>query len=393
MKINKVKLLVGTMAIAAVAATVGSISGTVAWFQYSTRSTAAYSGAAAHVSENLEIRIARAAKDLNGDSDTTDDGEAAYDGPWLKDLRVADVQAYLAHTRATEDYDLRPITSGAALDEENKVATTFYKNPIYQYSGEYAPEAPAVSYWQAADKMDYVELPIELRVLDVNGAAEDQYLAKNVYLTDVTIAKATVASKLDITNALRVSFECGTNKVTYSKTGGEIDTYGKLDLNADGRIDKETGYEDFQALNDFVYGTEGSTETTTKAVAANFANDANPLNIEGTPLGVTPTNGTGLAVTVRIYLEGWQKLETTVKYITTTHANKTALDTAQDDSPFAVAGQFYKTADGKIYGYDGSEFTEAEDGKAMSSIWNDDEFVSAGFNVGMRFTADAHVAH
>ena len=57
MKINKAKLLVGTLAIASVAATVGSISGTFAWFQYSTRVTAAYSGAAAHVSENLQIRV------------------------------------------------------------------------------------------------------------------------------------------------------------------------------------------------------------------------------------------------------------------------------------------------------------------------------------------------
>ena len=58
MKINTFKkVAVSTMALAMGAALVGSISGSIAWYQYSTRSTVSYSGASAHCTESLQVRV------------------------------------------------------------------------------------------------------------------------------------------------------------------------------------------------------------------------------------------------------------------------------------------------------------------------------------------------
>ena len=56
MKISKNKIIVSTLALAMGAALAGSVSGTVAWFQYSTRAQAAFIGTSAHCSEMLEIK-------------------------------------------------------------------------------------------------------------------------------------------------------------------------------------------------------------------------------------------------------------------------------------------------------------------------------------------------
>ena len=57
MKINNKKIIVSTLALAMGAALAGSISGTVAWYQYSTRAPAEFLGVAAHCTENIELRI------------------------------------------------------------------------------------------------------------------------------------------------------------------------------------------------------------------------------------------------------------------------------------------------------------------------------------------------
>lgn len=400
MKINKAKLLVGTLAVAAVAATVGSISGTVAWFQYSTRVTAAYSGAAAHVSENLQIRLFRA--------NTAEEGQPSngYDSGWKADLSRADINAYIANVRPEgADHNLRPITSGAALDSTGKAATSFYKSPIYQISGAYDDQS-----WEAATALDYVELPIELRVLDRNGKTTDEFLAKDVFLTDLTIAAETVSGKENITDALRVSFDTADNDVTFSKKGEIVATSGNLDLNADTFADKEAGYE-WENPGLFTYGgTTGSSnqrvasvEKTTKLEKSDadnssktyWADDADPKAIYGNKLGAT-TKTNVFQVTVRIYLEGWQLLgdDSVVNAAIdkTSYANLAAL---QADTEFEPEdGKTYKTGDGKIHKWTAGQNEEpgaySDVADPRSAIWDDDKYVDAAFNIGMRFSVNAH---
>lgn len=343
MKINKVKSLVGTMAIAAVAATVGSISGTVAWFQYSTRATAAYHGAAAHCTENLEIRI----RSTNGTI-----------GAWKHDLTTADITTYLSTNTAggganrdTAANTLRPVTSGdLALGE---VPSELYKNPIYQYAD--------MSTWGVATATeDYVLLPLELRVEDLDGDASADYLAKKIWISDITIeAQAdradpayTASEHTDLSSAIRVAVSAGqsgsakTAYATFAMDPADVTVSGKLDLNDDGEDDKVAGYDFQDDRADVVYGYPSGAHvaksTTTLASAGSgkkgIADDSDPYTIDETEIGSTTTEKT-LEVDVMIYLEGWKQL-----------------------------------------------------GSPASAIWDIGETVGAEFNVGIRFSAETHAA-
>ncbi len=478
------KVAVTMMTVALGAGIVGSISGTVAWFQYSTRSTVAYSGASAHCTENLQIRVVR-------------DGQAAHEG-WEADLRLSEIAGLLSPVTVTKEgtpalglttneatvrsklsagshvfaYDgtnwkldggdtavdpatygitvaaapapdatskinvswndgtlLSPVSSGELA--EGDFPSSLYKNPIYQYA--------STSSWGAAGTSDYVDIPLQFRVLDVDGNTESEkptLLAKKIYLSDLTIVAATNnGSKKDISDAVRVALSnaADAHNATYSKSGsvtvsafdasafnnkvnkalgtytftcvnettalvwklGEstvdladygltvtgaaaddtivvkttvagrtyatkaasTDVYGSLDLNNDGEPDKDGDYE-WAAGNEITYGDNGKTAASIATIDSTsgdkiydadgttlkLADDSNPYSIKGKELGSTVAVAAGtaasswLSINLRIYLEGWQQLES-------------------------------------------------------SAIWSDTDYVNSKFNVGLRFTAEAHTDH
>lgn len=236
MKVNKAKVAVTSLAIAAVAAMVGSISGTVAWFQYSTRASAAFTSATAHATESIEIRVG--------------------DGKWKSAIEGEDIPNYIKAVRESEDTALRPVTTGAHK-KDGKLGD-LYKNPIYQYA--------AMGTWGKADKMDYVQIPLELRALDIDGAATETTLSKEVYLTKMQIeqpnADADVNAPVhhkDISNALRVHLDSNQNDNDFlvSKTGNPVDVVGKLDLNGNDRDDRTEGWDGFNDEREYVhYGVD-----------------------------------------------------------------------------------------------------------------------------------------
>ena len=88
MKTNsKKKIVVSALAIAMGAALVGSISGSVAWYQYSTRTTASMTATSAGTSRDLQIKLA--------DVSTPATGEEAYTGAFEHNLSWTEVQKYL----------------------------------------------------------------------------------------------------------------------------------------------------------------------------------------------------------------------------------------------------------------------------------------------------------
>lgn len=262
--INKSKLITAVLSSVAVLSMVGSVSGTVAWYQYSTRSSVSYSGASAKCTENLKVRLYRAPVEEDRAHGIEEVKE--YKTEWKSDLRLADVQKFIADERNTEDYALRPVTSGEL--DENKVATEFYAQPK-RYTAK-------TSDWGKATKMDYVELPLQFRVEDNNGnaATNREYLEKNLYLADLTMESKDVDGKKDITDALRVGVDA-TEDVTFSAHGEEVNVYSKLDLDGDGELDKmndATGLDyDFDDQRaEIVYGDADKAAKSTKAVKANF---------------------------------------------------------------------------------------------------------------------------
>ena len=381
------------MAIAAVAATVGSISGTVAWFQYSTRSTAAYRGASAHCTENLEIRI-RAGT------------ETTY--PWKRDLLSTDINTYLTNNGGidgagrTNGNALHPVTS-QDLDE-GAVATTLYKNPIYQYA--------TPSTWGIATLEDYIVIPLELRVLDVDGAASETFLQKKIYITNIDMAAQTddnpyfAKDHLDLTPALRVGVSAGTNAndlaayTTFSMTGETVNAYGTLDLNGDGAIDQTAGYEWTTGRRDVMYGADSEvadshpiTQLTDAATdsTVGVAYDANPYAIKGKAIGTTdPANETAtlrtLKVDLKVYLEGWTSLafnQTNTDKYKGEKANLEALEAVENPT----AGDVYNVGS-NYYRY---STTRGWQVVHTGSIWDAVQGVGAKFNLGIRFSAEAHI--
>ncbi len=286
------------LSLLATASMVGSVTGTVAWYQYSTRASVSFSGASAKCTESLSVRIYRApvAEDLaNGVH-----GDEGYKTAWKSNLRVADVQAYLNNVRTREnDAGLTPVTTGELA--EYQAAEAFYKNP--------KPYYPSMESWGKATLDDYVELPLQFRVEEVSGSTstEREYLAKNVYLTDLTLESTAdgAAGKKDITDALRVSLDA-TSDVTFSSHGKDVNVYSALDVNGDGELDQvnsSTGNDyDFDGDRaEIVYGDDGKVAKSTKSVKADFGNS---WVIDGADTGIAFTgerSGTYFASAEKAY--------------------------------------------------------------------------------------------
>jgi hypothetical protein len=315
--LNK-KVIVSTLALAMGATLAGSISGTVAWFQYSTRAQAAYIGTSAHCSEMLEVSC-------DGGSN------------WKSDLTSAMIDA--AKTGGTS---MTPITSGA-LAKDAAAPTSFYNNPIYQIVNQ--------ANWGEATNANYVQFTLQFHVKDIDGVGST-YLAKNLYLTDLTIVDESTPA--DLYKAVRVHFAAGTSYKLFARDNGSTDaeistpTSGNLDLNNDGVLDKQPGYEWDTGLQTLTYGS--GSQVAFNANGTNvLADDSNPNSITANSglIGQIPGNAAGLSVTVTIWLEGWQQLSAKPEGNATTG----------------------------------------------SAIWDAATYINKAFKVGMRFGCNAHTAH
>lgn len=284
MKLNK-KIIFPAFALLAGVSLVGSISGTVAWYQYSTRANASYIGSSAGVIGNLQVRLPG--------------------GEWGPQVRTDDVLDYLA-AEGIYNGKVEPITPGAlglndslkeakwnqvavatagdvAPDNANGNNGDYYyydgvlylkSNDAWAYSGlaladpgiananvgdKYFdtasnkvfekvladkdfylnPQFGVASYsnWLKASKRNYVRIPLELQFIQ-----GDALTAQNVYLSKLRIQKDTLldnnaADHGDISDAVRVHFsvyedgdEENANNFLVSKKGGTTLTHGKLRL-------------------------------------------------------------------------------------------------------------------------------------------------------------------
>ena len=145
------KISITTFAVATITGIIGSVAGTVAWFQYSTRAQVAYTGTSVHCTQNLLISL---------------DGEN-----WKTELNSADTISYLMNKQQRKDTALRPVTTG----EHKKDAKIkgFKRNPIYQF-------AATEDWLDATSEEDYVTFPLYLKVVDSVGKDKSYNLEKNI---------------------------------------------------------------------------------------------------------------------------------------------------------------------------------------------------------------------
>lgn len=279
------KLVITSLALLTGAAVAGSVTSTVAWFQYAVRAQVAYTGTTSHCSKMLRI--------------SADNGST-----WGNDLNLNDLN--------TNKFS--PITTGAQL-KNAALPDHFYGQPNYRQG--------AYSNWFTASTDSYAQFTILVKVNDVDGAATPTQLVNDVYLTDVTIQDATTGGAPDLSDALRVHIATSDSKYfLFAKSDTSTAVGGKLDINNDNKYDT-AGYE--WDSTPIIYGEENAVQT------SYLANDSNIIAAEdqygaisgGTSIGSTSQSGY-LQVVVTIWLEGWALLNVGIDHNATADTiNKT----------------------------------------------------------------------
>lgn len=268
------KLIVSSLTLVATLGIVGSISSSVAWFQYVTSVRTAYTGTTITATKVLSMSV--------------DEGRA-----YAKQL---DNQTLKSHTIGGNNF--APVTTGP--QSKNTELGPLYLQPDYQ-KGLYP--------WQNANPEYYASFSILLRVDKVDD--ELTSLTNDIYLTDLTIVDAVSnGADKDLSNAVRVHIKAEgptTNNYLFAKNATSTVVGGYLDLNNDGDLDRQKGYE-FEFPDGNIplceYGEIGAIQESYSS------NDSSifPTSVDGdlsggTPIGIASENP--LRVTVTIWIEGW----------------------------------------------------------------------------------------
>ncbi len=256
---------------------VGAISGTVAWYQYSTRATTSF--VANSVGDSGLLKISTAA-----------------DGTYMRDLPST-------ATGSTNDNKLSPVTFGK-LGENKALPGTAYTSP----------EVGQASYsnWQTATKgKEYIQYDVYLKAVEFDDNGAETLVAKDVYLSDITIADATANKAVSDALRVHIAVDGGSNYLVSNTAVTNLELYGKLDLDGDGAADKVGGYN-FNDGSDttVIYGVDGDKQTTTGINDVKASRDSNgdfPSTEASKKLFTTSTSA-ATKVTITVWLEGWAQL-------------------------------------------------------------------------------------
>lgn len=303
------KIIVPTLAMIMGAGMVGSISGTVAWYQYSTRAQLGMLGASIGLDRNLEAAVTAV---------SVDEAPAKNSPLWKSELVTQNILDVYGDTAI----NLNPITTSASyLKNGSFDSITFKGNPI-QYKTNPAN-------WAACSEKDYVEFKVWVRSTTRDGSdaqiAEPTYVAKELGLYDATIRHIANGEKKDISSAVRVQITAGTNYAVMAKDSAETNLYGPLDLDNVPGNDKPMHYSEVDSAGeDLIYGLSGEKGQTYNLENEVRGNDLlcdDPVAETGTNAGkLVVKGGLNLGATtasaaasfkVKIWLEGWAKLGTT----------------------------------------------------------------------------------
>ena len=229
MKFNKTRFVVTTLAICSAGALLGSISSTIAWYQFSTRVSAVFLGASTGEQSNLRLRI-------KGTEN------------WTTDLTYHDVNDYLASIHKGQK--ITPITSGfmdadSAIKKDDSGEMVFYQNPTEEDVERVDYTSPS---WRRAEDSMYVSIPLELSYSQKTEEG-DKFLEKDVYISNLLIQedyKNRNNAKKDLSESIRVhisAYQSNDQQNTelnrlISKNGGTILTEGHLDIGGDGDLDE-----------------------------------------------------------------------------------------------------------------------------------------------------------
>lgn len=387
----------------------GSVTSTIAWYQYSTRANVAYLGSSAGTSGNLHLRI-------KGETN------------WTTQLSKTSVQTYLES--AGYDLSLRqPVTPSLSnvsnkaeinfydpdLEDEDEIREPqFYANPIFGRD--------TYGKWITAKKGHYVSFPLELRYVSrsqnvpvtsgvtssslIPVGQEPENIAKDVYLSDLLIQKAAEnpvepTSGGDISDAVRVHLHvegasAAKDNFLISKNGGTTVTHGRLDIDGDGNLDRAYPDNDIYGfdseLHDVVYGLDSLDEdlietpdaTIAEGKYMSFAADNSNAYITGKTYYTELDHVTG-AVTA----ESDANIEPILAKRAT--GNSQSLENLTYDADVTKSKKIGTTIESE------TEFLTVvvtiwvegwhkfSNGAGYSSIWDEASYITSAFNVGLQF--------
>lgn len=260
---SKKKIIVSTLAIAMGAALAGSISGSVAWYQYSTKAAAQVAGTSAGTEGRLLVSKTSATAD--------------------------DFEQYVELGTA----QCKPITASGSAG-----SLTYYDRPVYQV--EQLAEATS----------GYFEYSLYFKY-ETNEEKDPDWQAatKKIYLSYFEIENV-ASNEKDISGAVRVEF-IGTHNFLFGKedAGEEITTARALDLNSNGELD--TDYWDCQDLG----GRDGENQLTYTTGSASYSTQAHSaalVTVDESNVYTLDTGNenkvlisTGAELKVRVWIDGF----------------------------------------------------------------------------------------
>ena len=384
MSINKTKFVVATLITCSTAALLGSVSSTIAWYQYSTRVSAVYLGASAGSKGNLRIRI----KGTN---------------EWTNDLTHVDVANYLSeHDKGQL---VVPITSGP-MNADDAIKTDDSGNMVFYQNPDGGVPTERVGYdnqsWKAADDSMYVSIPLELR-FESETENGQSFLEKDVYISNLLIQgdwKNNQANKEDLSSAVRVQINSyqsndqsqGHANTTInrliSKDGGTILTEGHLDLDGDGDLDEYISgpsganyhFGDEDETNHYytIYGEGTQTSYCNKTIIQNGSYQTLQGNVVNEK--IYPTVVESISETNILKEESFEYTKEGETNPTSKCIGKTvAFDDLANEAYLNVVMTIW------IEGWEPLPSPTTSDPNAKSPIWNPSDYIGSMFDVGITF--------
>ena len=243
---------------------VGSISGSLAWWAYSTRVAVSYQGTSVSTSEQLQIGLKldsakftdEEIEDLGLEEDVSLAG-GGYRYVFSKaggGLPANTISKYLEAEGVYATNELAPVTSGTYTS-----GTSGFGLKESLISGHQNNTTPALT-------SKYVHIPFVFRILKLNAVGEsDKYAGeRDIYLSKVVAEASSANASAKVQNALRMHINNGTVSEQFILNPGSEETdpskmyttvAGALDLNKDGYYDYDNSGEEI------VYGYYSGTPT------------------------------------------------------------------------------------------------------------------------------------
>ena len=254
MKLNKNKIIVSALALVIGTSLAGSVTGTLAWYQYSTRANVSFIGQSSGFSGNLQMRFVSEATGENANQ------------KWRTRITWQEMAAELAANHYAED--MVPMTYGNIGRDADLANKKAYVQPRYLET--------SMANWGEASEKNYAQFELQLRFNERDGVEEgaqgqekdEKNMERKVYLSKLLIQEdANNGAKEDLSDAIRVHISTSykemdrtdaqnpvlgqaqsKNKLISNKGGATL-TEGTLDLDNDGKND-----QDYPAGDEFGFG-------------------------------------------------------------------------------------------------------------------------------------------